>query len=65
MTELQIRQKEVDEIELTEEEIRYAILSAKIKKWNTIRNADYWKEKENEKSEDDGVCKLRKSPNRK
>jgi len=52
MTELQIRQKEIEEIELTPEEIKYALWSAKCQKWNRERNAEYWAELENKKPKD-------------
>ena len=52
MTELKIRQKEIEETELTEEEIKYALWSAKCQKWNRERNAEYWAEQERKKSKE-------------
>ena len=52
MTELQIRQKEIEETELTPEEIKYALWSAKCQKWNRERNAEYWAEQERKKSKE-------------
>ena len=45
---IQQRRKEIESIVLTEEEISYALWSAKVSKWNQLRNEDYWNEKENE-----------------
>lgn len=53
MTELELRRKEIEEIELTEDEIKYAILSAKVQKWNKIRNAPYWEALEKKKAKKD------------
>lgn len=49
VTERQLRQQEIEAIVLTDEEVRYAIWSAKVTKWNRERNADYWADKEREK----------------
>ena len=46
---IQQRRKEIEAIQLSEEEISYALWSAKVGKWNQIRNEDYWKELEEQK----------------
>ncbi len=50
--ELVRRHQEIESIVLTEEEISYALWSAKVGKWNQIRNEDYWKEQEAKKVKD-------------
>lgn len=46
------RKAEIEAIQLTDEEIRRAILNAKIQKWNEERTAEYWKELESRKPKD-------------
>lgn len=46
--ELVRRYKEIEAIELSEEEIKAAIYQAKVAKWNVERNAEYWRQKEAE-----------------
>lgn len=53
MTELQLRTQEINAIQLTPEEERYAILSAKAKKWHAKKNEEYWKDKEKGAYKDD------------
>lgn len=49
MTEVEQRDREIDLIELSEEELWQAIWGAKIGKWNHLRNAEYWSDLENRK----------------
>ena len=49
---IQQRRKEIEAIELSEEEISYALWSAKVGKWNRLRNEDYWMEQEAKKAKD-------------
>lgn len=49
MTELQLRHAEIEAIELTEEEVREALWTAKVVKWNRERNREYWRELETKK----------------
>lgn len=65
MTELQLRQQEIEATPLTDEEIKRAIWSAKIQKWSRERNKDYWNTLEGQKPEDDGMRTVRKSKDRK
>lgn len=50
MTELQLRAAEIEAIELTEEEVREALWTAKVVKWNHERNKEYWEKLEHSKS---------------
>jgi hypothetical protein len=43
LSELERRRKAIEEIVLTEEEEKEAILEAKRKKWNRLRTGEYWK----------------------
>jgi hypothetical protein len=52
ITELELRAIEIEETELTPEEIKYALWSAKCQKWNRERNAEYWAEQERKKSKE-------------
>lgn len=63
--ELVRRHREIEATDLTDEEIRRAIWSAKIQKWNRERNADYWNKLEEQKPEEDGMRTVRKSKDRK
>lgn len=48
---LEVRRSEIKDImmSLSEEEIIEACESFSIKKWNRLKNSDYWKEKEDKK----------------
>lgn len=47
--ELVRRHREIEATDLTDEEIRRAIWSAKITKWNKERNREYWEKLEKRK----------------
>lgn len=51
MTVVEQRRKEIESIELSEEEMKVIIWSAKIKKWNEEKNKEYWQELEARKPE--------------
>lgn len=40
------RTKEIEAIQLTDDEIKQAIFQAKLAKWFKARNAKYWEERE-------------------
>lgn len=50
MTEIQLRRAEIESVELSEEEVREALWTAKVVKWQRERNREYWKKLETEKS---------------
>lgn len=50
MTELQLRHAEIEAVVLTEDEIKAALWTAKVLKWNRERNKEYWENLENSKS---------------
>lgn len=51
MTELQRRHAEIEAIVLTEDEIKAALWTAKIVKWNKERNKEYWEKLEGKKND--------------
>jgi len=52
ITELELRAIEIEDVQLTPEEIKYALWSAKCQKWNRERNKDYWAEQERKKTKE-------------
>lgn len=40
--ELERRRREIESVHLTEEEIRIALYSAKVRKYNEEKHGDYW-----------------------
>lgn len=50
--ELEQRKREIEQTELSEDELKYAIWNAKCIKWQTLRNAEYWEALERRKHKD-------------
>lgn len=48
------RNREIEAIELSEEEREKAIWNYKVWKWNDIRNREYWQEQEAKRPKQDG-----------
>lgn len=43
LSELERRQKAIEEMPLTPQEVTAALQEARLKKWNAWRNEEYWK----------------------